>query len=94
MQLIKDGGWHFTWVFSLENIIKKIESTAHQEFNKPEYKNPEKIKELIASGRDFHKPHSRYELQAIDEQFPEYLVKNTQRFSDFILLKDKVNLID
>jgi beta-1,4-mannosyl-glycoprotein beta-1,4-N-acetylglucosaminyltransferase len=85
VQLIKDGGWHFTLVFSLENIIKKIESTAHQEFNKPEYKNPVKIKELIASGRDFHKPNSRYELQPIDSQFPEYLVQNKNRFVNNII---------
>jgi beta-1,4-mannosyl-glycoprotein beta-1,4-N-acetylglucosaminyltransferase len=87
VQLIKDGGWHFTWVFSLENIIKKIESTAHQEFNRPEYKNPEKIRELIASGRDFHKPYSRYELQELDEQFPEYMVNNQATFSEFLLKK-------
>ncbi len=87
VQLIKDGGWHFTWVFSLEDIIKKIEGTAHQEFNRPEFKNPEKIRQLIASGRDFHKPHSRYELQELDEKFPEYMVNNQPRFSDFLLKK-------
>lgn len=87
VQLIKDGGWHFTWVFTLENIIKKIQSTAHQEFNKPEFKDPQKIRELIASGRDFHKPFSRYELQDIDEQFPTYLIQNQEIFSEFILKK-------
>jgi beta-1,4-mannosyl-glycoprotein beta-1,4-N-acetylglucosaminyltransferase len=87
VQLIPDGGWHFTWVFSLNNIIKKIENTAHQEFNRPEYKNPQKIKELIASGRDFHKPHSRYQLQPIDQQFPKYLMENQATFSEFLLQK-------
>ncbi len=87
VQLIKNGGWHFTWVFSMENIIKKIQSTAHQEYNKPEYKDPERIKELIASGRDFHKPNSRYELQPINAQFPRYLVEHQNRFSEFILTK-------
>jgi beta-1,4-mannosyl-glycoprotein beta-1,4-N-acetylglucosaminyltransferase len=94
VQLIKDGGWHFTWVFSLEDIIKKIEGTAHQEFNRPEFKNPEKIRQLIASGRDFHKAYSRYELQKLDGQFPAYLIKNSQLFSDFIFFKDKVDLVD
>ena len=87
VQLILNGGWHFTWIFSLENIIKKIQSTAHQEFNKPEYKDPQKIKELIASGRDFHKPYSRYELQAMDDQFPKYLLDHQDHFSEFILKK-------
>jgi beta-1,4-mannosyl-glycoprotein beta-1,4-N-acetylglucosaminyltransferase len=85
VQLINDGGWHFTWMFSLENIIKKIQSTAHQEYNKPEYKDPEHIKTMIRSGRDFHKPYSRYALQNIDGQFPEYLRGNQEIFSEFIL---------
>jgi len=84
VQLIKDGGWHFTWVFNIENIIKKIESTAHQEFNKPEYKNPEYVKNMILSGRDFHKPKARYQIKKIDEQFPEYLVKHREIFKEFI----------
>jgi beta-1,4-mannosyl-glycoprotein beta-1,4-N-acetylglucosaminyltransferase len=87
VQLIPDGGWHFTWIFSSENIIKKIQSTAHQEFNKPEYKDPQKIKELIALGRDFHKPYSRYELQVMDKQFPKYLLEHQEKFSEFILEK-------
>jgi beta-1,4-mannosyl-glycoprotein beta-1,4-N-acetylglucosaminyltransferase len=92
VQLIKDGGWHFTWVFTLENIIKKIQSTAHQEFNRPEFKDPQKIRDLIASGRDFHKPFSRYELQDIDEQFPRYLIENLEKFSEFIYLRDEKKL--
>jgi len=85
VQLIKNGGWHFTWVFSMENIIKKIQSTAHQEYNKPEYRDPVRIKELIASGKDFHKPNSRYQLQELDGQFPRYLLEHQDKFFEFIL---------
>jgi len=91
-QTIKDGGWHFTWVFSIENIIKKIESTAHQEFNHKDHKDPNRIISLIQSGRDINKPEARYQLQKIDSQFPEYLLQNLQKFSKFIHLSDKENL--
>jgi beta-1,4-mannosyl-glycoprotein beta-1,4-N-acetylglucosaminyltransferase len=84
-QTIKDGGWHFTWVFSIENIIKKIESTAHQEFNHEEHKNTDRIIAIIQSGRDINKPFARYELQAVDNQFPTYLIKNQERFSAYLL---------
>lgn len=89
VQLISDGGWHFTWMFSLENIIKKIQSTAHQEYNKPEYKDPEHIKRMIQGGRDFHKPYSRYQLQDINEQFPDYLISHLDKFREFILFKNE-----
>ena len=87
VQLIKDGGWHFTWVSSVENIIKKIESTAHQEFNIEENKKPERILALIQSGRDVNKPQARYELQKIDDQFPKYLIENFEKFKQFCLIK-------
>ena len=89
VQTIKEGGWHFTWIFTLEDLIKKIENTAHQEFNNEEHKNPERLMKLIESGQDFNKPLARYELQSIDGQFPKFLIENQERFKSFI--KEKTN---
>ncbi|MBS0309334.1 MAG: beta-1,4-mannosyl-glycoprotein beta-1,4-N-acetylglucosaminyltransferase [Proteobacteria bacterium] len=83
-QVIADGGWHFTWIYDMDGIIRKIENTAHQEFNTPLYKNPERIREFILSGRDFHIPNSRYQVQPLDEQFPAYLLQQRERFKDFL----------
>lgn len=84
-QLIQDGGWHFTWVFSIQDIIKKIESTAHQEFNSHDRKDPERIVTLIRSGRDLNKPQARYQLQDIDGQFPPYLLANLEKYRSYLL---------
>ncbi len=84
-QKILDGGWHFTWVFSIENIIKKIESTAHQEFNHIDHKSPARMIELIRSGRDINKPKARYRVQSLGDEFPSYLVLNKEKFKEFIL---------
>lgn len=85
IQKISNGGWHFTWMAGVEKIIQKLESFAHQEFNKPEFKQPEKIRELIASGRDVLFPGARYRIQALDDQFPKYLLKNLEKFDDFLI---------
>lgn len=85
VQLIKNGGWHFTWVFSISDLIKKIESTAHQEFNNEKFKDPSYIFQMIRSGRDFHKPNARYEVQPLNAEFPEYLVAHKNKFKEFIL---------
>ncbi len=89
-QTIKNGGWHFTWIFSIENIIKKIESTAHQEFNRDDLKEPARIIGLIHSGRDINKPKARYELQKLDQQFPNYLLENIDKFSEYIIEPKKI----
>lgn len=85
VQTIANGGWHFTWIFTLEDIIKKIESTAHQEFNKPKYKDPEYIRRMIDSGRDFLKPNARYQAQPVNKQFPVYLSNHRDLYKDHLL---------
>lgn len=89
IQKISDGGWHFTWMAGVDKIIKKLESFAHQEFNKPEFKNPEKIKELINSGKDVLFPENQYEIQSLTEQFPSFLVRNPEKFKDYLLRVDR-----
>jgi beta-1,4-mannosyl-glycoprotein beta-1,4-N-acetylglucosaminyltransferase len=83
-QALANGGWHFTWINDITGIIRKIESTAHQEFNKPIYKDPARIREHILSGRDFHIPTSRYRVKALDAEFPAYLREHRERFQDFL----------
>jgi len=87
IQKINNGGWHFTWMAGVEKIIQKLESFAHQEFNKPEFKKPEKITELIHSGKDVLFPDRIYKLQPLDQQFPDYLVKNQEKFESYLLRK-------
>lgn len=87
IQKIQNGGWHFSWMAGVEKIIEKLESFAHQEFNKPEFKEPEKIRELIASGRDVLCREWRYKVQNLDDQFPEYLTSNQEKFKFYLLNK-------
>jgi beta-1,4-mannosyl-glycoprotein beta-1,4-N-acetylglucosaminyltransferase len=90
-QAIEDGGWHFTWTGGVEKILLKMESTAHQEFNLPEYRDPELIKQKIRVGGDIlgeHMAGSSCQLLELDEKFPEHLVKNVDEFSNLILRAD------
>lgn len=85
VQLIEDGGWHFTWVFGIDDIVKKLESTAHQEFNDVKRKDFNHIKSIIESGCDLNKPDARYIKVTIDGSFPKAILSNKERYSKFIL---------
>jgi len=85
VQLIENGGWHFTWVFSLDDIVKKLESTAHQEFNDVKRKDFNYIKSIIESGCDLNKPSARYKKVTVDSSFPKAILSNKDRYSKFIL---------
>jgi beta-1,4-mannosyl-glycoprotein beta-1,4-N-acetylglucosaminyltransferase len=86
VQVIPNGGWHFTWILSLKDIVKKIKATAHTELDIPKFNDVEYISERISQGYDFHKQNSRYKrVELTHDMFPKYLVDNQVEYQEFIL---------
>lgn len=83
-KVIPDAGWHFTSLGGVEKIIYKIESFGHEEFNSEKYKSPNRIKELIESGKSVFDQHIKCRFQAIDETFPEYVRNNKSKLNEYI----------
>lgn len=71
--IIEDGGWHFNYMGGVEKVIKKLESWAHQEWNKEQFKDPQKILEAINSGKDPFGRDDRWRFVDIDESLPQYV---------------------
>lgn len=84
-QRIADGGWHFSWVMSPEQMIVKMESYAHTEDDRPEFKSVAGIKEAIRSGRDILGKDERFRLIPIDETFPQPLQDHPKRYESLII---------
>ena len=85
LQIIKNGGWHFAYLQSPENISKKIKSFAHGEFNKVNFVNQENIKEKIIMGKDIFDRGIIYKKVQIDSSFPKYIVDNKEKFQEWII---------
>lgn len=85
--VIHEGGWHFTYMGGVENIIKKIESWAHSEFNNSEYKNPDSILKSIYEGRSLFDPKTTFKVADLQGPlpFPPALLKNLQKYQQMIL---------
>ena len=84
-QIILDGGWHFSFLKDYNLIQKKIRSFAHQEFNKKYLTDIELIEKRIKSGIDIFERAYIYEKVELNEQFPDYVLKNKLKFKDWIL---------
>ena len=84
-QIIENGGWHFAYLQSTENISKKIKSFAHGEFNKPNLTNPEIINEKIIKGKDIFDREISYKKVQIDNSFPKYIVDNKEKLKEWII---------
>ena len=87
LPVIEDGGWHFSYLMSPEKMAEKIGAFSHQEFNKPDFKDPNTISDRIAAREDLFGRKSKTPMvtQPFDNRFPEFLVKNKEAYSDLIL---------
>ncbi len=85
VQLINNGGWHFSFLKDPVDIKNKIISYSHQEYNTKEFTDIESIKKKIISGKDLFERNINYKKINIDNSFPNYIVENKEMFKDWIL---------
>ena len=83
--IIKNGGWHFSFLMSPEEIKKKLASFAHSEYNNRKYTNLKKIEDSIKNKMDLFDRPILYEKNIFDKTFPDYVVNNKEKFKDWIL---------
>jgi Glycosyltransferase family 17 len=84
LKFLEDAGWHFSFLGGALRIIAKLEAFAHQEYNKPEYKDQEKIKSMIANGEDILGRGFTYAFVPLDSSYPNYLLSHREAYSAFI----------
>ncbi|OUW73545.1 MAG: hypothetical protein CBD76_03385 [Pelagibacteraceae bacterium TMED216] len=84
IQIIK-GGWHFSFLQRTDEIIRKIKSYSHGEFNKPELIEKNLIEEKIKNNKDIF--NRGYELRKIeiDDRFPKYVRENLGKLDEWII---------
>lgn len=82
-RIIKNGGWHFGWIRSINGILKKLEAFAHVEFNNKKYKNTKYIKYCYNKNINFL--YSKEKLKKINlNLLPNYIKKNKSKFNKYL----------
>ena len=79
--MIKDAGWHFSFLKKPESIIRKIKSYSHQEFNSSKFTDKKGIEDKIAKGEDLFEREIKYNVVDLDETFPDYIFKNKDKLT-------------
>ena len=85
IELIKKGGWHFTYLLRPQEISKKIQDMAHTEFNKEKFKDINFIENNIKNLKDPFNRDLNLKKIEIDETYPEYIQKNKELYQEWIL---------
>ncbi len=83
LQIIK-GGWHFSFLQSPDQILKKINSFSHGEYNKEEI-NLKEIEEKIKKNEDIFGRGKTLKKVDLDKTFPTYILENKDKFIEWIV---------
>lgn len=86
--VIREGGWHFSYLGGVEKIIEKFESFSHDEYNTPGFKNANSIRRSVTEGRSLFDNHTRFQCVSINDSrypFPRPLTQNPELYSHLIL---------
>jgi len=83
-QQIINGGWHFSFLQSPDQILEKIKSYSHGEFN-DEHLNKKKIEERILKNEDiFNRGYTLKKID-LDDTFPNFITENKKDFLKWII---------
>lgn len=77
------GGWHFSYLGDASRIIKKIESYAHTEFDRPDIK--EKVQERLDRAEELlGRPGFEIEKVSIDDTYPIAIRAYPERYRHLV----------
>ena len=74
-----NSGWHVTYCFKIDDIIRKFESFAHTEYNIDKYKNKEYLLKCIKDGRNIFNEDEQF-IETKDSELPD----NYKEFQEYI----------
>ena len=85
IQIIEDGGWHFSYLLKPEEIAKKFKSLAEVSWDNEKYSNLDVIKKKINERIDLFNRGHVYTKVELDESFPDYILKNKDNLKEWII---------
>ncbi|MGE3309316.1 MAG: hypothetical protein AB7O66_05040 [Limisphaerales bacterium] len=83
-RLVPDAGWHFSYMGGVERVRQKLAAFAHQEYNHPEFTDPQHIEAALESGRWILGDDHVLEFVPLDATFPTFIREDPGRFRDWI----------
>ena len=81
---IKKAGWHFSYLGGAKEIVRKIGSIA-VEYSNANNNSEQWVADVIEKGLDINHCGRRFFIVPLDERFPEYLLKNRDKYAALIL---------
>ena len=85
IQILNNGGWHFSYLLKPEEISKKFKSLAETSWDNDKFSNLETIKEKINKKIDLFDRGHTYNKIEIDNDYPDYILRNKDELKEWII---------
>jgi beta-1,4-mannosyl-glycoprotein beta-1,4-N-acetylglucosaminyltransferase len=79
-----NSGWHVSYCFKINDIIRKFESFAHTEYNIDKYKNKDYLLNCIQDGKNILNEDEQF-VQTKDNELPEEYKTFQDKINNFYL---------
>ena len=83
-QQIINGGWHFSFLQTPQQILTKVKSFSHGEFNS-ENISEKTIEEKIIQNKDIFGRKTELKKISINNDYPDYIIQNKDKLSNWII---------
>ena len=83
-QQVIDGGWHFSYLQTPTQILQKVKSFSHGEYNN-ENMSEKYIQEKILGNEDVFGRGFKFKKIPLDSTYPKYIFQNKEIFSSWII---------
>ena len=85
IQIIYNGGWHFSYLLTPQEIEKKFKSLAETSWDNEKFSNLDIIKKKISDKVDLFGRGHVYNKVDIDDSYPDYILNNKKKLKDWII---------
>lgn len=83
-KIVKNGGWHFSWMGGVERMQKKMAACSHREHDQPQFNSPEHIIRAINAGRSLFEDKVKLEFIPLNDSFPRDVVGHPEKYSQWL----------
>jgi beta-1,4-mannosyl-glycoprotein beta-1,4-N-acetylglucosaminyltransferase len=80
----KNAGWHVSYCFEIDDIIRKFESSAHTENNREIYKDKDYLLKCIKEGKNILKDKEQF-VETEDNELPDEYKPFQDKINNFYL---------
>ena len=85
IQIIENGGWHFSYLLTPQEIEKKFKSLAETSWDNEKFSNLDIIEKKINDRIDLFDRGHLYNRVDIDDSYPDYILNNKEKLKEWII---------